>query len=105
MFEVNDEYANNNYVEANDQFQNALRNLPNISDELVDVGAVSPYTRKLVNTTRTAEEKMNIVKQNLLNKELDIEGFQQGLLHLTDADSGEIEDPNTGQRIKIRLSA
>lgn len=85
-------------------YQQTLSNLPDLNQEIVDTGSVSVFTQKLVNTTRSVEEKMSIVQQNMLDKELDIEGFQRGLLYLVDADSGYIENPVTKQRTQVRLS-
>ena len=50
-------------------YQQTLSNLPDLNQEIVDTGSVSVFTQKLVNTTRSAEEKMDIIQQNMLNKE------------------------------------
>lgn len=81
-----------NYSEL---YQNTLENLSSIEEEILKYNTVSPYTKKLINTTRSAEEKMNLVKKYTLNKELDINGFQQGnIVSMSDADSGEFVDSN-----------
>ena len=51
-------------------YQQTLSSLPDLNQEIIDTGSVSVFTQKLVNTTRSAEEKMDIIQQNMLESVL-----------------------------------
>ena len=74
----------------------------NINQFITDQGSQNSYTAKLFDTTLSAQEKMEIMNSNMLQKQYELSGYRKGRLFLTDADSGEIEDPITGIRTKVR---
>ena len=76
----------------------------NINQFITDQGSQNSYTAKLFDTTLSAQEKMEIMNSNMLQKQYELSGYKKGRLFLTDADSGEVEDPITGIRTKVRLS-
>lgn len=92
------------YNDIYDNTLNDINNLPNIEEELLQYDVVSPFTKKLINTTRSAEEKFNLVEKHKLNKSLDIEGYSKGnIVSMSDADSGEFIDAQ-GNTINFRFA-
>lgn len=82
----------NEYDVYNDTL-NDINELPPIEEELLQYDVVSPFTKKLINTTRSAEEKLKLVESHKLNKELDIEGYRKGnIVSMGDTDSGKFVD-------------
>lgn len=93
----------NEYDVYNDTL-NDINELPSIEKELIQYDVVSPFTKKLINTTRSAKEKLALVEKNKLNKEFDIEGYLKGnIVFMGDADSGKFKD-ETGNIIDFRFT-
>lgn len=93
----------NEYNEYNNTL-NDINDLPPLEEELLQYDVVSPFTKKLINTTRSAEEKLKLVESHKLNKELDIEGYSKGnIVSMGDADSGKFVD-ETGNIVDFRFA-
>ena len=83
---------------------NDISDLPPLEEELLQYDVVSPFTKKLINTTRSAEEKLKLVESHKLNKELNIEGYLNGsIVSMSDSDSGRFIDAN-GNQDKFRFA-
>lgn len=93
----------NEYDVYNDTL-NDINELPSIEKELLQYDVVSPFTKKLINTTRSAKEKLTLVEKNKLNKEFDIEGYLKGnIVFMGDADSGKFKD-EAGNVVDFRFT-
>lgn len=93
----------NEYNEYNNTL-NDINDLPPLEEELLQYDVVSPFTKKLINTTRSAEEKLKLVESHKLNKELNIEGYLNGsIVSMSDSDSGTFIDAN-GNQDKFRFA-
>ena len=93
----------NEYDVYNDTL-NDINELPPIEEELLQYDVVSPFTKKLINTTRSSEEKLKLVESHKLNKELDIEGYLSGnIISMSDSDSGKFVD-KTGNIVDFRFA-
>ena len=85
-------------------YQQTLQNQQSTEDYIVENDLVSTYTKKLINTTRSADEKLAILEKSRLQKELDVTGYLQGSIEsMSDADSGFFTDVN-GQRQAFRFA-
>ena len=85
-------------------YQQTLQNQQSTEDYIVENDLVSTYTKKLINTTRSADEKLAILEKSRLQKELDVTGYLQGSIEsMSDADSGFFTDIN-GQRQAFRFA-
>lgn len=93
----------NEYGVYNDTL-NGISELPPLEEELLQHGVVSSFTKKLINTTRSAEEKLSLVEKHKLTKELNIGGYQKGtIVSMGDSDSGEFID-ETGNKVGFRFT-
>ena len=82
-----------------DDVMNSINNglynaLHPISNEVLDKGYVSENHKKLVNSALSAEAKLNIVKENMLKKTLNLDGFKEHEIEIADGDSGYIINRN-----------
>ena len=85
-------------------YQQTLQNQQSTEDYIVENDLVSTYTKKLINATRSADEKLAILEKSRLQKELDVTGYLQGSIEsMSDADSGFFTDIN-GQRQAFRFA-
>lgn len=53
----------------------AEANLPSLSDVELEYGRTSPYYKKMIDATRSAKEKEQILKGRTIQKALDMENF------------------------------
>ena len=85
-------------------YRHTLQNQQPIGDYIVENDLVSAYTRKLINTTRSAKEMSAILEKAKLNKELDVTDYLRGSIEfMSDADSGFFTD-NKGQIQEFRFA-
>ena len=77
--------------------------------EILDNGYVSAAHKKVVNSMFSADAKRAIVKERMLQKTLNMDGFEEQEVEMTDKDSGFIlqrdESGNIVSRTPIRLQA
>lgn len=69
----------------------------------IDTQHVSPFMKKLINTTYTAATMQNIVEYKGRQKALNLNGFETGSINMSDADSG-IYYTADGQQRKFRFA-
>lgn len=83
--------------------------LNRVSDTIIDEGLVSPLHRKTINSALTAEAKKGLVKENTLQKTLNLDGFKEAEVQLVDGDSAYLierdEIGNIVSRTPIRFNA
>ena len=84
-------------------YNNLLNNYESEDELALRLGTIDKYTQKLINTTRSIEEKYNLIQNNKLSKELDVTGYSKSNARFTDADSGFLVD-ESGNEIPFRLS-
>lgn len=92
----------NSFINTN----NLSTNTPSQSwtDLAIENNAMSKFDQKLVNTVLTAEQKLDTVEKYKLNKQLDLDGFQNiRILSMLDEDSGIAVDAQ-GNEFQFRLS-
>ena len=88
-----------------DLYQQTLRSLPSLSSLIIEHDAVSPFMKNLINTTRSIEEKEELVRRQQLEKEIDVSNYIRATARLIDADSGVLTDPVTGEEIGFRFTS
>ena len=82
-----------------EMYQESLQELPPLDQVIIDNNLVSAFTKKLISTTRSAEEKMAILEERGLQKQLDITRYLEGtIVSSSDADSGIYKDVNGNVR-------
>lgn len=83
--------------------------LNRVSDTIIDEGLVSPSHKKMINSALTAEAKKGLIKENTLQKILNLDGFKEAEVQLVDGDSayliGRDEVGNIVSRTPIRFNA
>ena len=62
------------------------------------------YAKKLINASRSVQEKEQFLKDRTIQKLNSIEGYDEAVLDFSDADSGVIKDDN-GNVLPFRLSS
>lgn len=96
--------------ESNQYVQDIIANaLYSSEQEILENDYVSTAHKKLVNSTFSADAKRAIVKERMLQKTLNMDGFEEQEVEMTDKDSGFIiqrdESGNIVSRTPIRLQA
>ena len=61
--------------------------LNRVSDTIIDEGLVSSSHKKMINSALTAEAKKGLIKENTLQKTLNLDGFKEAEVQLVDGDS------------------
>ena len=83
--------------------------LNRVSDTIIDEGLVSPSHKKMINSALTTEAKKGLIKENTLQKTLNLDGFKEAEVQLVDGDSayliGRDETGNIVSRTPIRFNA
>ena len=62
------------------------------------------YVKKLINASRSVQEKEQFLKDRTIQKLNSIEGYNEAVLSFSDADSGVIKD-NNGNVLPFRLNS
>lgn len=89
-------------------YQQALAESQSAEDLALKYDAVSPYTKKLLNSVRTADVLMEGVAQHKLEKQANMDGYRKGYILFdgnSDADSGTAIDAETGEAFNYRFNA
>lgn len=68
--------------------------LNRVSNTVIDEGLVSPSHRKTINSALTAEAKKSLIKENTLQKTLNLDGFKEAEVQLVDGDSAYLIERN-----------
>ena len=87
-----------------DYYQDALDNKMSNSDFITEHSGTSLHFRKLLDSTRSVEEKEAILKDRYLQKQQNITGFTETSSRFVDADSGYRSDGKGGE-IPFRLAS
>ena len=88
-------------------YQQALAESQSAEDLALKYDAVSPYTKKLLNSVRTADVLMEGVAQHKLEKQANMDGYRKGYILFdenSDADSGTAIDAETGEAFNYRFN-